>query len=289
MIWSGGGSGENEVGHKRKKLSFFSLCFCDSLVNSVGLHFLANKFVVLWEVISYRQYSRVLGCQRTCILAVFPFLMPVGKGELCFMKVWFSAFCKAISHPPVLFKGEYSWWNKSMLLALCCSGKQPWSVLSSLGTRASLWFCFCPPLQCSSLSPLISLRTFHPCSLMPFLGNPWVPGLPCYACCSSSRAADSRGRGAVGALAGSEVSPFPCWAPRGAHNCPHACVQMRQQGKLGGLQWWFPALPHPTAPRLPSYRLLQGTGQGRRGTIFSPQTAWAEVDDNNFMLIIFCL
>lgn len=42
---------------QEKKLSLFSFCFCDSLVNSVGLHFSAKKFVVLWEVISYRQYS----------------------------------------------------------------------------------------------------------------------------------------------------------------------------------------------------------------------------------------
>lgn len=57
MIWSAGGSGENEVGHKQKMLSFFSLCFCDSLFNSVQLHFLAKKFMVLWEVISCRQQS----------------------------------------------------------------------------------------------------------------------------------------------------------------------------------------------------------------------------------------
>lgn len=55
MIWSADGSGENEVGQNQKMLSFFQFAFCDSLFNSVGLHFLAKKFIVLWEVISYRQ------------------------------------------------------------------------------------------------------------------------------------------------------------------------------------------------------------------------------------------
>lgn len=55
MIWNAGGSGENEVGQKQKIFFFFFLlCFCDHLFN-VGLHFLAKKFMILWEVISYRQ------------------------------------------------------------------------------------------------------------------------------------------------------------------------------------------------------------------------------------------
>lgn len=158
--------------------------------------------------------------------------MPVKKDVLCIIKGWFSTSCKAIPQHLVSFKVEYSWWNKSMLFDLCCSGKHPWSMFSSLGTRASLWLCLSASLQCSS----ISLHGFHPSSLHPlFLGNTWVTAGP--AALPAVR--QSRGRGTAGALHGSEVSPFPCWAPRGAHNCPDACGRRRKKSKHGGLQGWL--------------------------------------------------
>lgn len=205
---------------EKKRLGFFSLCYCDGLANSVTLHFLEKKLVPLWEVFSYRWYSSraSTGLSRTCILAAFPFLMSVGKGEICFMAVWLSSSCKAIPHPPVLSKCECSWWNKAILLALLCSGKQPWSMLLSLGIGASLWFCHCPSLQCSSPSPLIRLLSLQFNSLLSFPGNSWIPGLPYCACYVSSNIAERRDQGAGGAPTVLEIFPFPWWAPRGAYH-----------------------------------------------------------------------
>lgn len=135
--------------------------------------------------------------------------------------------CKAIPQPLAKFKDADSWCNKSMF-ALCCSGKQPWSIFMSLGTRASSRLCFSPSLQCSS----ISLHAFHPWSLLPFLGNTRVTAGPVVL----PAVRQSRVRDAAGALHGSGVSPCPCGGPRGAHKCPDSCGQRRQQGKHGGLQ-----------------------------------------------------
>lgn len=173
--------------------------------------------------------------------------MPVRKDVPCINKGWFSMSCKGIPQPLVLFKDEYMWWNKSILFALCCSGKQPWSLFLSLGTRASFrdqWLCFSSSLQCSN----ISLHPSHPCSLLPFLGNTWVTA----GSAALPAVRQNRGRGAAGALHGSEVSPGPCWALGGACNCPDTCGQRRRQGKHAGLKWWLCTSHSSQAFQLPA-------------------------------------